>query len=230
MQGACAAAVAAAQTRAQAAWRAFYNGDFVRAPEAAEEQLRAAKTALAAADRAAAGCRVDDSALSRAQLHFEIDLVDARRSGGKTASLQLLAGDLKKMSDLGEQPERYQLDAGRFRELQAETRGTLTLPVPPPAARAACAQPDAPPYPLSAIVPGVPNPTLLRNPHGATAVTVLVGPQGNVLSTLTTASSGNASLDRAVESAARLVTYAPARVNCKPVEGDYRFTYTFPQI
>ena len=234
MQTDCAAAAVAALNRAQAAWRAFYNGDFVRAPETAESQLRQAKTQLSASDRDAAVCRGDDSALARVQLHFEIDLVDARRSGGKTAALQLLARDLKKMSALGLETAKYQLDVQRFREVQAETRGTLLLPAPAgspvPPTRGACAQPDAPPYPLSPIVPGVPNPALLHRPHGATEVTVVVSPGGNVLSTLTTSSSGDAALDLAVERAARLVTYAPARANCKPVEGDYRFTYTFPQI
>jgi TonB family protein len=233
MLSACAAA-AAALGRAQLAWREFHNGDFVRAPEAAEAQLRNARASLAAADRDAGSCAGDKTALARLQLHFEIDLVDARRAGGKTGALRTLAGDLEKMRDLQEPAARYQFDAGRFRELQAETRGTLVLPapaagsVPPP--REACTQTDTPPYPLSPIVPGVPNPALLRGAHGATGVTVLVGPQGNVLSTFTTASSGSPTLDRAVENAARLVTYAPARVNCKPVEGDYRFTYTFPQI
>lgn len=234
MQSDCAAA-AAALNRAQAAWRAFYNGDFVRAPDAAEARLREAKSQLAASDRGAAGCRADNTALTRVQLHFDIDLVDARRSGGKTAALQLLAGDLKKMRDLGLAPERYRLDVQRFRQVQAETRGTLLLQAPPLEssslpARASCAQPNTPPYPLSPIVPGIPNPILLHGPHGATAVSVVVGPGGNVLSTLVTASSGDAALDRAVESAARLVTYAPAHASCKPVEGDYRFTYTFPQI
>jgi len=59
---------------------------------------------------------------------------------------------------------------------------------------------------------------------------VLVGPQGNVLSTFTAVSSGDPALDRAVENAARVVTYAPARVDCTPAEGEYRFTYTFPQF
>ncbi|MGH7659833.1 MAG: TonB family protein [Vulcanimicrobiaceae bacterium] len=236
MQSACAAAITAL-SHAQAAWRAFHNGDFVRAPEAAEAQLRNAKAALASADRNGAACRGDKTALPRVEVHFEIDLVDARRSGGKTATLQVLANDLKTMRDLGlagEQPARYQFDVERFREVQAETRGTLILPAPPagsvPPVRAGCAQPDSQPSPLAPIVPGVPNPAFLRRPHGATAVTVLVGPTGNVLSTFTTASSGNPALDQAVENAARLVTFAPARANCKPVEGDYRFTYTFPQI
>jgi TonB family protein len=236
VQSACTAA-AAALNRAQAAWRAFRNGDFVRAPDAAENRFRNAKSALATADRHAASCRAGDTALQRVQLHFEFDLVDARRSSGKTAALQLLAGDLTKMRDLGlarDEPARYRLAVERFRELQAETRGTLVLPAPAagtiPPVRGGCAQLDVAPYPRSPIVPGIPNPALLHRPHGTTAVAVLVGPGGNVLSTLTTASSGNATLDQAVENAARLVTYAPARVNCKPVEGDYRFTYTFPQI
>lgn len=236
MQSACAAA-AAALSRAQAAWRQFYNGDFVRAPGTAEAQFRNAKAALGIADRNAAGCRADRTALQRAGLHYEIDLVDARRSGGNISALHVLAGDLKKMRELGlarADPARYQLDVQRFREVQAETRGTLVVPAPP--ARSVrpstprCVQQATPPYPLSPIVPGVPSPALLRRAHGATAVTVLVGPQGNVLSTLVTASSGEGSLDQAVENAARLVPYAPARANCKPVEGDYRFTYTFPQI
>lgn len=197
MQSDCAAAAAVAVNRAQAAWRAFYNGDFVRAPDAAEAQFRRAKEELARADRDAAKCSNDMTEPARARLHSEIDVVEARRKAAKS--------------------------------------GTPALPAPPigsasPSMRARCAQPDASPYPLSPIVPGLPDPALLRRPHGATAITVLVGPEGSVLTTLVTTSSGNATLDRTVESAARLVAYAPAKVKCKPVEGSYRFTYTFPQI
>jgi len=131
-------------------------------------------------------------------------------------------------------PDLYRADLGRFRELQAETRGTLVIPVPAlPQTRApaqGCTGIDFPPHPLSPIVPAVGSAASLRRAHGTTGVTVVVGPQGNVLSTLTTQSSGDPVLDQAVLNAVRLVAWAPALAGCRPVQGEYRFTYTFPQF
>jgi TonB family protein len=108
-----------------------------------------------------------------------------------------------------------------------------SLPVPPPAASepaAGCSQPDSAPYPLGSISPAATDGARLRLPHGTTIVTVLVGADGSVLGTLVTASSGDPVLDGAVAAAARLVTYAPARVRCRASPGEYRFSYTFPQL
>jgi TonB family protein len=232
----------AALTDAQSAWQAFKNGDFVEHAAEAEAQFRAAKRDVTASDKAAASCRGDRTAIARAELHFEFDLVDARRNRGSNASLALLRGDIERLQRLGlarNEPDRYLLDVNRFRELQAETRGRVVIPVPAlpgttapslPQRNFSCTSPDVPAHPLAPITPAAPDVRLLRRPHGATAVSVLVGAQGEILGTLTIASSGNAELDQAVTNAARLVAYAPARVNCKPVEGEYRFTYTFPQL
>lgn len=65
---------------AQTSWQAFKNGDFVNHAAQAEAQFRAAKRDLAAADKAAASCRSDRTAIARRRLHFEFDLVDARRN------------------------------------------------------------------------------------------------------------------------------------------------------
>ena len=99
-----------------------------------------------------------------------------------------------------------------------------------PQPSAACTVPDAQAHPLAPIAPVAPDAQLLRRPHGITAISVLVSAQGEVLGTLTIASSGEPLLDQAVSNAARLVAYAPARVNCAAVEGEYRFTYSFPQF
>jgi TonB family protein len=230
-----------ALSAAQTAWQAFKNGDFVEHAAEAEAQFRAAKHDLAAADNAVASCRGDRTAIARAELHFEFDLVDARRNRGSNASLALLRGDVERLQRLGlarNEPDRYLLDVNRFRELQAETRGRVVIPVPAlpgtiaplPQRNLSCTLPDVPAHPLAPITPAAPDVRLLRRPHGAVAVSVLVGAQGEILGTLTIASSGNAELDQAVTNATRLVAYAPARVNCKPVEGEYRFTYTFPQL
>lgn len=228
---------ASALARAQSAWHAFYNGDFVDAAARAEAQFQLAKTQLSLADRSASKCNRDDTALERAELHFEIDVVDARRARGSTASLQRVASDLATMRRLGlerSNPDRYRADIGRFREVQAETRGALVIPPPvsPPmqAPVQSCSGIDVPPHPNSPIAPAVPSATSVRRPHGATGVTVVIGPQGNVLSALTTQSSGDPALDQAVLGAVRLVTWSPALAGCRPVQGEYRFTYTFPQF
>jgi TonB family protein len=225
--------------RAQTAWRAFVNADFVNfAPEAEAHRLEA-KAQLLRADRAAAECRGDATALPRAELHYEFDLVDARRSAGASAFLHLLSADLQHLRALGlskDDPAQYESYRRRFAEMQAEQRGRLI--VPPPAAsnasgaasRSGCTQPLTPPVPLGSISPFVLDSTRLRRPHGTTTVAVLVSPSGSASSSVVVMSSGDGLLDQAVQDAARLVRYAPAQRDCIAVGGEYRFTYSFPQF
>ncbi|MBV8601102.1 MAG: TonB family protein [Candidatus Eremiobacteraeota bacterium] len=186
----------AALRRAESDWTAFRNGDFVDDPAGAEAHRRAAAKELAQADAAAKHCPHDATGAERAGLHYEMQLVEARRRA------------------------------------RAQGLPEPVVPPPPPApaqGNAACAQPDLPPHPLGAISPVVLDQSRLHRPHGTTAITVLVGPGGNVLGTFVAASSGDPVLDQAVSDAARLVAYAPARAGCTPVQGEYRFTYAFPQ-
>ena len=192
---ACAQARAALR-QAQRDWFEFKDADFVYFATEAEGRRKSAIAELGRADAAAKHCPKDPTARSRAALHYEMQVVDARRRAAAE---------------------------GRF----------PSLPVPPPAASepaAGCNSPDSPPYPLGSIAPAVTDGARLRLPHGTTAVTVLVGADGAVLGTLVTASSGDPVLDGAVAAATRLVTYAPARVHCRASPGEYRFSYTFPQL
>ena len=137
----------AALRRAESDWTAFRNGDFVDDPAGAEAHRRAAAKELAQADAAAKHCPHDATGAERAGLHYEMQLVAARRRA------------------------------------RAEGLPEPVVPPPPPApaqGNGACAQPDLPPHPLGAISPVVLDQSRLHRPHGTTAITVLVGPGGNV--------------------------------------------------
>jgi protein TonB len=59
------------------------------------------------------------------------------------------------------------------------------------------------------------------------AVTVTIGPDGNLIDAKVSQSAGNMSLDQAALAAARQSTYAPKIVNCQPTTGSYYFKVTF---
>ena len=228
-------AAAGALQRAQAAWGRFVDADFVSASAEAEANRASARRELARADGLAAACRPDPTALGRAELHFAIDLVAARRAHASTAALYLLNGDLQTLRALGlprRDPGRYAELVDQYTELQAEMRGGLAVPAPAaPAAPApaGCAQPELPPIPRGTISPIVLDRQRLHRTHGATGIAVGVSAEGTVESVLVTMSSGDPVLDDAVASATRLVTFQAARHACRPAPGTYRFSYTFPQ-
>jgi protein TonB len=109
---------------------------------------------------------------------------------------------------------------------------------------------SAPPQPVSTAPPGTPKPACKTPYQDATvvnqaqpeypdaardlglgevqvAVTVTIGPSGNLIDAKVTQSAGNMSLDNAALAAARQSTYAPKIVNCQPTTGSYYFKVTF---
>ena len=65
------------------------------------------------------------------------------------------------------------------------------------------------------------------NVSGAAEVSVTIAPDGRVVKTSVVKSSGNATADNAVVTAARKSKYSPKIVNCAPVEGGYIFRADF---
>jgi len=109
---------------------------------------------------------------------------------------------------------------------------------------------SAPPAPVSTAPPGTPKPACKTPYQDATvvnqaqpeypdaardlglgevqvAVTVTIGPEGNLVDAKISQSAGNMSLDQAALAAARQSTYAPKIVNCQPTTGSYYFKVTF---
>jgi protein TonB len=109
---------------------------------------------------------------------------------------------------------------------------------------------SAPPAPVSTAPPGTPKPACKTPYQDATvvnqaqpeypdaardlglgevqvAVTVTIGPDGNLIDAKVSQSAGNMSLDQAALAAARQSTYAPKIVNCQPTTGSYYFKVTF---
>lgn len=62
---------------------------------------------------------------------------------------------------------------------------------------------------------------------GTAAIAVSLDPQGRVLDTAVSQSTGNAGLDAVAAQMARSATYTPKYVACKAVAGTYRFTVRF---
>ncbi len=99
------------------------------------------------------------------------------------------------------------------------------VPSPQPSA-AAC---DAPNAPAAVAGPLPPAPTIpasvrAKAVSGTTRVAVRLSPSGVVQDAHVAASSGSVSLDVAALSMAKGATYAPARLKCKAVAGDYTFS------
>lgn len=109
---------------------------------------------------------------------------------------------------------------------------------------------SAPPAPVSTVPPGTPKPACKTPYQDATvvdqaqpeypdaarelglgevqvAVTVTIGPSGNLIDAKIAQSAGNMSLDQAALAAARQSTYAPKIVDCQPTTGSYYFKVTF---
>lgn len=59
------------------------------------------------------------------------------------------------------------------------------------------------------------------------AITVTIGPSGNLVDAKVTQSAGNMALDQAALASARQSTYAPKIVDCQPTTGSYYFKVTF---
>src|SRR5579872_2570965 len=111
-------------------------------------------------------------------------------------------------------------------------------------------QGTAPPAPVSTAPPGTPKPACKTPYQDATvvnqaqpeypdsardlglgevqvAVTVTIGPTGNLVDAKISQSAGNMALDQAALAAARQSTYAPKIVDCQPTTGSYYFRVTF---
>ena len=109
---------------------------------------------------------------------------------------------------------------------------------------------SAPPAPVSTAPPGTPKPACKTPYQDATvvnqaqpeypdsardlglgevqvAVTVTIGPSGNLVDAKIAQSAGNMALDQAALAAARQSTYAPKIVDCQPTTGSYYFKVTF---
>lgn len=107
----------------------------------------------------------------------------------------------------------------------AVVAAATAAPSPPPSV-AACDAPNAPaalagsPPPVPTIAPSV----RAKAISGTTRVAVQIDPSGSVRDARVAASSGSTSLDVAALSMAKGATYAPARLKCKAVAGDYTFS------
>ncbi|MBV8345319.1 MAG: TonB family protein [Candidatus Eremiobacteraeota bacterium] len=89
---------------------------------------------------------------------------------------------------------------------------------------AACARPSVEAQVRSAAAPSPPHGFKVR---GFVTVAVTIASNGRVVRTSVLHSSGDATVDAAVVTAARTSTYSPKIVNCTPVEGQYVFRADF---
>lgn len=96
------------------------------------------------------------------------------------------------------------------------------------AAGKTCTTPNADVTVKDAAPPALPKDAKLQGPVTASAL-VTIGPDGKVLRVTIDPkhSSGNMEVDQAVLRAARNSTYSPKVVNCKAVQGTYRFFVRF---
>lgn len=76
----------------------------------------------------------------------------------------------------------------------------------------------APVYPAIAVAVGM---------HGSTLVRIHLSSSGNVESATVARSSGFAALDEEAVASARLTSYKPEAIDCRPVEGDYLVEESF---
>lgn len=114
---------------------------------------------------------------------------------------------------------------GASGSLAGVASAATAAPSPLPSA-AACDDPNAPaalagsPPPAPTIAPSV----RAKAVSGVTRIAVRLAPSGSVQDARVSASSGSASLDVAALSMAKAASYAPARLKCKAVAGDYTFS------
>jgi periplasmic protein TonB len=91
-----------------------------------------------------------------------------------------------------------------------------------------CAHSDTPANILATPEPAeIPPAVRAQGTSGIAAVNIQLDPQGNILGTSVSQSTGNASLDLVAVSMARDARYAPALHDCKPVAGAYTFSVKF---
>jgi protein TonB len=153
-----------------------------------------------------------------------------------------------------QQQVRLKLNVPKTTSKSSSTTTTENKYVPPPAGSEQGVPQgtvaSAPPAPVSTAPPGTPKPACKTPYQDATvvnqaqpeypdaardlglgevqvAVTVTIGPEGNLVDAKISQSAGNMSLDQAALAAARQSTYAPKIVNCQPTTGSYYFKVTF---